>query len=860
MEYDIRNDLDKIFTSPDTLNELPQLLSHVSQYKLQLSQEINQSVSQYKSVELSDDIINLVNTIKEVKKDSQITKESISLMTSSIQKLDQYKKNLVTSMTVLKRLQMLINVNNTLSSIISSHNYKEIYQLLGVMKELLQFFQPYKSINEINQINLMIVHTQNKLIDDIFIDFEEFTNKDEEQLLYGAKILELIDVKYKEKLLTWFYNFQLRDLREVFSGEAGSLDNLNRRFLYFKNILKQVQQYKIFPWDVSGEIIKEFCKMTKQDISKLLYNTKVESKSLLDNLTTTLEFEKSLNLKNDISSAFEPYLSIWVHEQDNYLSSKILEFSATSQLPPELKDVSSNVPNIAVTSTELFKIFNRLLSHISKLTDGETIVDLTKLFNRYLFEYNNKILLPILATEDYSVDSIKYFTMLLNTGDYMIGNIEELSTKIKKFTKLTVPELNTEIFYQLINKSMSSLLMKMSVDFKPCWREFFNIDWSQLDSVNDISSYMTDLKTKISDNLKIILPLIIRDSYVRNFSDKLVELLITTIANNLKYVKPLQTSSVEQISMDVYSLKELALKFPLYSAKEVSKSYIKFVNNHFHDLESLLKLLMVPTVPVENIIESYFELIGDKSISNFTKVLNLKKVDRASQHKYIENFKLQLSIDDGTVTSCALLQNLEDEEEPSRAATPDIKLNERFETHVNKINENFKNFISISPMKVVKICGIKTFDAATVAVDNEANLLGCILVPNRERTIDFEEAKKISKLVKRKSRQPFKFTAQTPTEHFENVSQWIIENGPFLVGVFRNQSKDEVFRIARELDLDFIQLHGSEDKLSFINDEFGVIARYVVPNEIELLKEQSTSWMKCISMPLLDSEVGGEEE
>ena len=690
--YDPTIHLNKIFSSPDTLDELPQLLNHVSEYKRQLTGEINKCMGRYKEVDLKDDILNLTTTIGDIKRESTLTKQTISQMTSSIQRLDCTKKNLVVSMTLLKRLQMLVNVNNTLSSILPSRNYKEIYLLLGVIKELLQFFQPYKSIDEINQINLMVVHTQNKLIDDIFIDFEEYKSKDEEQLLYGARILELIDIKYKDKLLAWFYNLQLQDLKEIFSGEAGSLDNLNRRFIYFKNILKQVQQYKIFPWDVSDAITQEFCKITRQDISKLLYNSKIESKTLLDNLTKTLEFEKSLNLHNEISLVFEPYLSIWVHEQDKYLNSKMLEFSAVSQLPPELEDLGANVPNIAVSSTELFKIFNRLLSHITKLTNGETIVDLARVFNKYLLEYNRRVLLPILATDDYSVESLKYFTMLLNTGDYIINNIEELAEKTQKMTKHTIAQFNTDAFYQLINKSISSLLLKMSIDYKPCWREFFNLDWGQLDSVNDISSYMNDLKGKTSDNLKVILPLIIRDSYVRNFNDKLVELLVTTIANNLKFVKPMTATSVEQILMDVSSLKELALKFPLYSIKEVSKSYQKFVNSHFRELESLLKLLMVPVVPVENVIESYFALIGDKSISNFVKVLNLKRIDKAQQYKYVDNFKLQLSVDDGSVTSCGLLQNLEDEEEVSRAATPDVRLNEKFETHVSKINENFKNF------------------------------------------------------------------------------------------------------------------------------------------------------------------------
>ena len=60
---------------------------------------------------------------------------------------------------------------------------------------------------------------------------------------------------------------------------------------------------------------------------------------------------------------------------------------------------------------------------------------------------------------------------------------------------------------------------------------------------------------------------------MRNFNDKLVEMLVTTIANNLKFVKPMTATSVEQILMDVSSLKEDALRFPLFSVKDVSKSY-----------------------------------------------------------------------------------------------------------------------------------------------------------------------------------------------------------------------------------------------------------------------------------------------
>ncbi|KAI5955723.1 VPS53 [Candida jiufengensis] len=758
-DYDPNTHLNQIFDSPDTLNHIPQVLSHIHQYKLNLTKEIDNLSSKYDSTtNLNQDISQLIGNIKDVKQSSQLTKTSISSMTSSIQKLDSAKRNLILSMNIFKKLQILIKLNNELKDIISTRNYQEIYKRLGAIKELLAFFQPYKSIDLINQINLMIIYTQNKLIDDIFMDFEEFfktkseNSKKSENLLYGAKILELIDKKNKVKLINWFNNQTLKDLKNIFSqsDEAGSIENLGRRFIFFNKILDQIKSLTIFPddWNIFTQIIQEFIKLTKIDLQTSLRNKNIESSTLLDNLTKTIEFEKNLNSNYpnnnfNISSIFEPYLSIWVQEQEKLLNSKILEFSSVSQLPAELaKDINANIPNVAVTSTELFKTFHKILSQILKLSNGEILINLARLFNKYLFEYVNKILLPILPrnNDDISgIESIKYLTMLLNTSDYMVSNIEELNEKfqiiISSNYKDFLPQLNSEIFAQLIQKSVSGLLVKLTNDYKSCWREFFNIDWENLDNVSDVSSYMTDLKRITSDNLKMILPLIIRDSYIRNFNDKLVELLVTTILNNLKFIKISNVINLEQILLDIISLKDLCLNLPNLGQKEITKSYTKYVNNHFHELESIIKVLMIPnTTPIENYIESYFELIEGKSINNFTKLLNLKKINKNDQFKYIENFKLQLSIENTTDQISNnhhinhLLNNLEDEEmlessmitstptpkpiihtSSTRISSPEIKspnllpkmnqfeknirdLAMTGETHVNKFNENFKNF------------------------------------------------------------------------------------------------------------------------------------------------------------------------
>lgn len=134
---------------------------------------------------------------------------------------------------------------------------------------------------------------------------------------------------------------------------------------------------------------------------------------------------------------------------------------------------------------------------------------------------------------------------------------------------------------------------------------------------------------------------------------------------------------------------------------------------------------------------------------------------------------------------------------------------------------------------VVKICGLQSVEAAQVAIDNGADLLGVICVPNRKRTVDAQVAKSISNLCHSEGK---------------NVK---------LVGVFRNQPKEEVAQIAQDYNLDIVQLHGDEDWKEY--DSFiplQIIKRLVFPRDTGILSEIKDTDCKA----LFDSEAGGTGE
>ncbi|SCW00662.1 LAFE_0C09164g1_1 [Lachancea fermentati] len=146
---------------------------------------------------------------------------------------------------------------------------------------------------------------------------------------------------------------------------------------------------------------------------------------------------------------------------------------------------------------------------------------------------------------------------------------------------------------------------------------------------------------------------------------------------------------------------------------------------------------------------------------------------------------------------------------------------------------------------IVKICGLQTAEAAQIAIDEGASLLGVICVPNRKRTVRPDIAKDISTRVR----------AARARRSGSKVS------GPYLVGVFRNQSVEEIEQIRQEYGLDVVQLHGSENWTEYQHglQNIPIIKRFIFPNDCEdvicVCEDQHS---RCLA--LFDSEAGGTGE
>lgn len=122
------------------------------------------------------------------------------------------------------------------------------------------------------------------------------------------------------------------------------------------------------------------------------------------------------------------------------------------------------------------------------------------------------------------------------------------------------------------------------------------------------------------------------------------------------------------------------------------------------------------------------------------------------------------------------------------------------------------------PEVLVKVCGTRSAEAAKVAVESGADMIGMILAAGTKRTVTTDVAKAISRIVHTTPKGGPKpaATAVAPTP---NAQDWFTHarhnllshpTRALLVGVFRNQPLSYVLAQQKELELDIVQLHGTE--------------------------------------------------
>ena len=674
-DYDPIDHLNAIFSHPSTLSSVTATSRALQTYQDDLDDEIDsleeqQAISNAECLERMQaskaELADLFKKIESVRERALQTEKNITEMTADIKQLDNTKKNLTLSMTALKRLQMLTTAYEQLRVLIQTRQYRECAQLLQAVIQLMAHFKSYRSIDQIATLSRNVADLQRELLEQVCEDFEiTFARSEIPQkrgMLHEAcLVVDALGDAARSRLVTWYCNTQLREYRQVFRGneEAGSLDNISRRYSWFKRMLKTYddEHAAIFPvyWRVNEVLTNVFAEGTREDYKGILSRTTRSGQTLdvnllLSCLQETLDFEHALEgrfspgsrtsmdtttsssdvqvFNQPISDAFEPYLSVWVEAQDKQLSIMIPQYK---QRPPKALDEEFSSQQVISSSTELFNFYRHSLAQCAKLSTAQPLSDLAKVFARYLDQYAQKVLLYYISEKPTGgtpsrVPSVEDIVLVLNTTDYCYNTSTALEEKIKSriddnFKESVDLQSQADAFMGIASAAVRGLVRTVEVSLEPSWREMRNTAWGKIESCSDQSPYIVSLQSRITEASSNILAMLHKPQYARAFADNLVELLSATYLTNIAQCRPISESAAEQMLLDTH-----AIRSTLMQILPTSAPFQKRVTAAMAKPEPLLKTLQVRPSPPEALVQAYLIHIADLSDANFRKILEIKGI------------------------------------------------------------------------------------------------------------------------------------------------------------------------------------------------------------------------------------------
>ncbi|RYN65943.1 Vacuolar protein sorting-associated protein 53 [Alternaria tenuissima] len=693
-DYDPIDHLNALFSHPATLSSVSATSDALRNYQDDLDEDIagivaSQSSSDADSVQriqaAKAELADLFKKIESVRERAMQTEQTITEMTADIKRLDSTKKNLTLSMTALKRLQMLTTAYEQLRSLSKSRQYRECAQLLQAVIQLVAHFKSYRSIDQIATLSRNVADVQGELLEQVCEDFEVTFAKGETasrkaMLAEACLVIDALGEHARTRLINWYCNTQLREYRQVFRGndEAGSLDNIGRRYSWFNRMMKtyDVEHASIFPayWRVNEMLANSFCEGTREDFKSILQKSvrrgdgqSLDVELLLSCLQETLDFEHSLERrfanesrssmdtvasKDDrshgfsqaISEAFEPYMSLWVESQDKQLANLIPKYRQQPLRNPE-EDFSPQA--VIPSSTELFQFYRLTLAQCAKLSTGTRLQELSMTFAKYLDQYGQQVLYYFLSEKAGAQGpSVEDAVLILNTADYCYMTCNQLEEKIRgrideDFKEKVDLQSQADAFMGIASATVRMLVRKVEMACEPSWREMRNTPWAKLESVGDQSSYVAELLRNVKERSGEILKHLHKQQYARAFSDNLVDLMASTYIANIMQCKPISEVGAEQMLLDSYVLKKGFTELPTLNEEPGTAppaSFIKRVNRSMSKIDPLLKTLQVRPSPPEALVQAYLIHIADKSDTNFRKILDLKGIRKAEQTQLLDLF------------------------------------------------------------------------------------------------------------------------------------------------------------------------------------------------------------------------------
>ena len=223
--------------------------------------------------------------MRDIKTKAEQSEAMVHEICRDIKQLDYAKRHLTTTITALKRLQMLVTAVEQLVVMSRERMYAEAANLLEAVTQLLGHFAEYTHIDKVRELSDKVADVRTSLRTQVFDDFNKLSAEDGTPQIGGATfetltgacaVVDALGPAVRKEMIAWFSNWQFAPYKHTFQpyGECGSLEKTELRYAWFRKLLQAYDDTfaPLFPpsWHVALGVTRDFCVISKAHLDEIL--------------------------------------------------------------------------------------------------------------------------------------------------------------------------------------------------------------------------------------------------------------------------------------------------------------------------------------------------------------------------------------------------------------------------------------------------------------------------------------------------------------------------------------------------------------------------------------------------------------
>ncbi|PKI83582.1 Vps53p [Malassezia vespertilionis] len=667
---------------------------------------------------------------------------SVGEVTADIRWLDMAKRNVSLSIVTLKRLQMLVSSTFHLEQLCTGKQYREAASTLEAVQALLAFFEPHADVEYVVQQRRKVQQLREQLNTMVMHEYEQNFQQSHARFFASETVLpdaalavEALGPKVRDTVIHWYCTRQLREYRRVFRAvdEAGQLDNVPRRYAWFKRILRthaDEHAAAFLPaWHVDQQLLVLFSEITRGDLKSVLvrHQANLDADMLLSGLNATNEFETQMarqygkpfaeilasqggephRVGTSITAVFSPYMNVFVEVQERRLAELIGQFAqpgtptgeaSAGSFAAQVANHAEEPMKVLLSSTELFWFYRQTLERCAQLGEHAPLRGLAELYAKWLKRYTASVLQPTLRLPARDAD-VPALCTILNTADYCAMTCTQLEQKLTEKMRAqdasTAPfslESERDGFFAVVAGTLQYLTRVLYQSTEPAFHSLVRPEtpWGQHVAVVDKSPWVDTLASALESIAVLVRQEVENKRYVRSWCDKAVGVVITRFTQAVLRIRPIRQCTAEQLCVDLHHVKGLLLELPHFSATDfggrsqsnaaMQTHYERYVDKGIARIEPLLQVLASAkdeSPSLEDVVNAYRSHIHDQSLPNFQKLLDLKGIRRLDQAPLVEEFLAAIDREATPLPTTSMLSSLQMDPNAEVYAPPEIASDKR---------------------------------------------------------------------------------------------------------------------------------------------------------------------------------------